>query len=96
MVRAAAACYVVVAWLLYNKQVVKFNAPTTSQPCDTFAQFIWMIKCYPVLSERSRIIPSLRRLFRRSEQSARDENRVSILGGNIWGFGNTSAYYSAI
>jgi hypothetical protein len=54
-----------------------------------------MIKWYPVLGEQSGIISSLRRLFCRGEQLARDENRVSILGGNIWGFGDTSAHYSA-
>jgi hypothetical protein len=42
-----------------------------------------MMKWYPVLGEHSGIIFSLRRLFRRGEQLARDENRVSILGGNI-------------
>jgi hypothetical protein len=42
-----------------------------------------MIKWYPVLSEDSRIISSLQRLFRRGDQLARDENRISILGGNI-------------
>jgi hypothetical protein len=42
-----------------------------------------MIKWYPVLGEHSRIISTLWRLFRRGEQLARDENRVSILGGNI-------------
>jgi hypothetical protein len=47
-----------------------------------------------VLSEQSGIISSLGRLFHRREQLARDENRVSILGGNIWGFGDTSAHYS--
>jgi hypothetical protein len=54
-----------------------------------------MIKWYPMLGEHSRIISSLQRLFCRGEQLARDENRVSILGGNIWGFGDTSAHYSA-
>jgi hypothetical protein len=55
-----------------------------------------MIKLYPVLiGENSRIISSLLRLFCRGEQLARDEDRVSILGGNIWGFGDTSAHYSA-
>jgi hypothetical protein len=48
-----------------------------------------------VLGEHSRIISSLRRLFHRGEQLARDEDRVLILGGNIWGFGATSAHYSA-
>jgi hypothetical protein len=54
-----------------------------------------MIKWYPVLGEYSGIISSLQRLFHMGEQFARDENRVSILGGNIWGFGDTSAHYSA-
>jgi hypothetical protein len=95
MVRAAAACLVVVAWLSYDTQVVKYNAPTRTQPCETFPQFILMIKWYPVLSEHSKIISSLRRLLCRGEQLAIDENRVSIFGGNIWGFGDTSAHYSA-
>jgi hypothetical protein len=42
-----------------------------------------MIKWYPMLGEHSEMISSLQRLFRRGEQLARDENRVSILGGNI-------------
>jgi hypothetical protein len=54
-----------------------------------------MIKQYPMLGEHSRIISSLRRLFHRGEQLARDENRVLVLGGNIWGFGDVSAHYSA-
>jgi hypothetical protein len=54
-----------------------------------------MIKWYPVLGEHSRIIYSLQRLFCRGEQLVRDEDRVLILGGNIWGFGDTSAHYSA-
>jgi hypothetical protein len=95
MVRAAAACFVVVAWLLYDTQVVQYNAPTTPQHCETFPQFIVMIKWSPVLGEHSGIISLLWRLFRRGEQLARDENKVSILGGNIWGFRDTSAHYSA-
>ena len=95
MVRAAAACFVVVAWLSYDTQVVKYIAPTTPQPCETFPLFISMIKWLPMLGEHSGIISSLRRLFRRGEQLVRGENRVSILGGDIWGFGDTSAYYSA-
>ncbi len=95
MVRAVAACFVVVAWLSYNTQVVKYNAPTTPQPWETFPQFILMIKWYPVLGEHSGTISSLQRLFRRGEQLARDEDKVSILGGNIWGFGGASAHYSA-
>jgi hypothetical protein len=95
MVRAAAVCFVVVAWLMYDTQVVEYNAPTISQPCETFPQFIATIKWYPMLSEHSGIISSLWRLFHRGEQLARDENRVSIFGGNIWGFGETSAHYSA-
>jgi hypothetical protein len=83
MVRAEAACFVVVAWLSYDTQVVKYNIPTTLQPCETFPRFIAMTKWYPVLGEHSRIISSVRRLFHRGEQLARDENRVSILGGNI-------------
>jgi hypothetical protein len=75
--------FVVVAWLLYDIQVVQCNAPTTTQPVETFPQFIAMIKWFPVLGEHSGIISSPRRLFCRSEQFARDENRVSILGGNI-------------
>jgi hypothetical protein len=62
------------------------------QPCETFPLFFLMIIWYPVLGEHSRIISSLRRLFRRGEQLARDEDRVSIWGGNIWGFGDTSAH----
>jgi hypothetical protein len=54
-----------------------------------------MIIWYPVLGEHSGIISSPWRLFRRGEQLARDENRVSVLEGNIWGFGDTSAHYSA-
>jgi hypothetical protein len=65
------------------------------QPCETFPLFILIIKWYPVLGEHRRIISSLRRLFCRGEQLARDEDRDSILGGNIWGFGDTSAQYSA-
>jgi hypothetical protein len=42
-----------------------------------------MIKWYPVLVEHSRINSSQRRLFHRGEQLAKDENRVSTLGGNI-------------
>jgi hypothetical protein len=79
----------------YDTQVVQCNAPTTPQPSETFPQFIAMIKWYPVLGEHSRIISSLRRLFQRGEQLGRDENRVSILEGNIWGFGDASAHYSA-
>ena len=93
--RAAAACFVVVVWLLYDTQVVKYNASTTPQPCETFPRFISMTKWYPVLGEQSLIISSLQRLFRRGDQLANDEDRVSILGGNIWGFGDTSAHYSA-
>ena len=49
MVRAAAACFVVVGWmcLLYNTQVVlelEDNAPTMPQPCETFPQYFTMIK----------------------------------------------------
>jgi hypothetical protein len=95
MVRAAAACFVVVAWLSYDTQVVQYNASTTPQPCKTLPKFILMIKWYPVLDDYSGIISSLHRLFCRGEQLARDENRASILGGNIWGFGDTSAHYSA-
>ncbi len=95
MVRAAAACFVVVVWLLYDTQVVQYNAPTKPQPCETFPQFIAMIKWYPMLGEHSGIISSLRRLFHRGDKLARDENRVSILGGNIKGFGDTSAHYFA-
>jgi hypothetical protein len=95
MVRAAAACFVVVAWLLNDTQVEKYNAPTTPQPCETFPLFILMIKWDPVLGEHSRIISSLQRLFCRGEKLARDEDRVSIWGGNIWDFGDTSAHYSA-
>jgi hypothetical protein len=83
MVRAAAACFVVVVWLSYDTQVVQYNAPTTPQPCESFPQFIAMIIWYPVLGEHSGIISSLRRLFCRDEQLGKDENRVSILGGNI-------------
>jgi hypothetical protein len=83
MVRAAAACFVAVVWLSYDTQVVKYNAPTTPQPYETFPQFIAMKKWYPMLSEHSGIISSLWRLFCRGEQLARDENRVSNLGGNI-------------
>jgi hypothetical protein len=83
MVRAAAACFVAVAWLSDDTQVVQYDAPTTPQPCETFPQFIAMIKWYPMLGEHSKIISSLQRLFHRGEQLARDENRVSILGGNI-------------
>jgi hypothetical protein len=54
-----------------------------------------MIKWYPMLGEHSRIISSLQRLFYKGEQLARDENRVSIWGGNVWGLGDTSAHYSA-
>jgi hypothetical protein len=54
-----------------------------------------MIKWHPVLGEHRGIISSLRRLFCRGEQLARDEDRVSILGGNICGFRDTSAHYSA-
>jgi hypothetical protein len=95
MVRAATVCFVVVVWLSYDTQVVKYNTPTTPQPCETFLQFILMTKRYPVLGEHSGIISSLQRLFRRGEQLVRDEDRVSILGGNIWDFGDTSAHYSA-
>ncbi len=95
MARAAAACFVVVAWLSYDTQVVQFIAPTTPQLWETFPQFIVMIKWYPMLGEHNRIISSLRRLFRRGEQLARDENRVSILGENICGFEGISAHYSA-
>ena len=81
MVRAAAACFVVVAWLSHNKQVVNYNAPPTAQPCETFPQFISMTKWYPMLGEQSGIISSLRRLFCRGKQFVRDEDMVSILGG---------------
>jgi hypothetical protein len=81
MVKAAAACFVVVAWLSYDTQVVQYNAPTTPQPCETSPQIIAMIKWYPVLGKHSGIISSLWRLFCRGEQLAKDENRGSILGG---------------
>ncbi len=32
MVRAAAACFVVVVWLSYDTQDVEHNAPTTPKP----------------------------------------------------------------
>jgi hypothetical protein len=66
----------------YDTQVVKYNTPTTPQLCETFPQFIAMIKWYSMLSEHSGIISSLQRLFFfcRGEQLARDENRVSTLG----------------
>jgi hypothetical protein len=32
MVRAAAACFVIVVWLLYDTQDVEYNAPTTLKP----------------------------------------------------------------
>jgi hypothetical protein len=67
----------------YDTQVVQYNAPRTPQPCETFPLLIAMIKWYPVLGEHSRIISSLWKLFCRGEQLARDENRVSILVGNI-------------
>jgi hypothetical protein len=95
MVRTAAACFEVVVCLSYDTQVVQENAPTTPQPYETFPQFIAMIKRYPILDEHSGITSSLRRLFHRGEQLARDENRLSILRGSIWGFGDTSAHYSA-
>jgi hypothetical protein len=47
--------------VLYDTQVVQYNAPTTPQPCETFPQFIAMIKWYPILEEHSRIMSSLRR-----------------------------------
>jgi hypothetical protein len=87
MVRAVAACFVVVVWLLYDTQVVKYNAPTTPQLCETFPRFILMIKWHPVLGEHSRIISSLLRLFHRGEQLARDENRVSFFCGKHLDFG---------
>ncbi len=80
MVRVAAACFVVVVCLSYNTQVVKYNAPTTLQPCETFPQFILMIKWYPVLGEHSRIISSLWRLFRSGEQL-----REMKTGFQFWG-----------
>ncbi len=83
MVRAVAACFVVVAWLSYNSQVVKYNTPTTPQLCETFPQLILTTKWYPVLGDHSRIISSLQRLFCRGKQLVRDEDRVSMLGGNI-------------
>jgi hypothetical protein len=95
MVRATAACFVLVVWLLYDTQVVQYNSPTTPQPCETFPQFIVIIIWYPLLGEHSRIISSLGILFHRGEQLARDKNSVSNFGGNIWGFGDTSAHYSA-
>ena len=61
MVRAAAACFVVVAWLLNDTQVEKYNAPTTPQPSETFPQFISTTKWYPMLGEHSGIISSLQR-----------------------------------
>jgi hypothetical protein len=61
-------------------KLYQYNAPATPQPCETFPQFITMIKWYPMLGEHSGIISSLQRLFRRGEQLARDKNRVSILG----------------
>jgi hypothetical protein len=75
--------FVVVVWLSYVTQVVQYNAPTTPQPCEIIPQFIAMIKWYPMLGKNSGIISSLRRLFCRGDKLARDENRVSILGGNI-------------
>jgi hypothetical protein len=84
-------CSCGMAIVLYDTQVVQCNAPTTPQPCETFLQYIVMIKCYPVLGKHSGIFSSLRRLFRRGEQLMRDENKVLILGGNIWGFGDASA-----
>jgi hypothetical protein len=86
-------CVCGVAILQYTS--CKYNTPTTPLPCETFPQFILMIKWYPILGEHSRIISSLRRLFCSGEQLARDENRVSILGGNIQGLRDTSAHYSA-
>jgi hypothetical protein len=83
MVRVAVACFVVVVWLSYDTQVVQYNALPTPQPCETFPPLITMIKLYPVLGEHSGIISLLRRLFCRGEQLTRDENRVSIWGGNI-------------
>jgi hypothetical protein len=83
MVRAAAACFVVVTWLSYDTQVVQYNTPTTPQPCETFPQFIAKIKWYPLLGKHSGIISSPWRLFHRGEQLVKDENRVSIFGGNI-------------
>jgi hypothetical protein len=56
MVRAAAACFVVVLWLSYDTQVVQYNAPTTPQLCETFPQYIAMIKLPPVLGELSKIV----------------------------------------
>ncbi len=47
MVRVAAACVVVVVWLFYDTQVVKYNAPTTPLPCETFPQLIATIKWSP-------------------------------------------------
>ncbi len=32
MMRAAAACFVVVSWLSYDTQDVEYNAPTTTTP----------------------------------------------------------------
>jgi hypothetical protein len=55
----------------------------TPQRCETFPQFIAMIKWYPVLSEHSGIISLQQRFFHRGEQLVRDENRVPIFGGNI-------------
>jgi hypothetical protein len=45
-----------------------------------------MIKWYPVLGEHSGIFSSLRRLFGRGEQLARNENRDSIFLGKYLGF----------
>jgi hypothetical protein len=78
MVRAAAACFVVVAWLSYDTQFVQYNSPTTPQPHETFPQLIEMINWYPVLGEHSRIMSSRGRFFCRGEQLVRNENRVLI------------------
>ncbi len=80
MVRTAAACFVVVAWLSYNAEVVKYNATTTPQPCKTFPRVILMIKRYPVLGKHSRIISSLQTLFCKGEQLARDEKKLQFWG----------------
>ena len=48
MVRATAACFVVVLWLLYDTQDVEYDAPTTPKPSQLLPPPEMWMKWHPV------------------------------------------------
>ncbi len=84
IVRAAAACFVVIVCLLYDSQVLEYNTPTIPKPCETSPHFFEMNKQSPMAGEHSRIDYSLRRSFHRSEEWQEIRIGFQSLGEISW------------